>query len=105
MPSGTPSGKGLYLTVYHLSRPNTDTVQCGSVNTRVQWGVLTLEYSAVVLTLEYSVLVVAPVVWALICGPGCHRFPPPPTPQITSPGSVTGLTLTWAGDQTGTAVM
>ena len=27
MPSGTPSGKGLYLTVYPLSRPNTDTVQ------------------------------------------------------------------------------
>ena len=26
MPSRTPSGKGLYLTVYPLSRPNTDTV-------------------------------------------------------------------------------
>ena len=26
MPSETPSGKGLYLTVYHSSRPNTDTV-------------------------------------------------------------------------------
>ena len=26
-PSGTPSGKGLYLTIYALSRPNTDTVQ------------------------------------------------------------------------------
>ena len=25
-PSGTPSGKGLYLTTYPLSRPNTDTV-------------------------------------------------------------------------------
>ena len=25
-PSGTPSGKALYLTVYPLSRPNTDTV-------------------------------------------------------------------------------
>ena len=24
--SGTPSGKGLYWTVYPLSRPNTDTV-------------------------------------------------------------------------------
>ena len=24
---GTPSGKGLYLTVYPLSRPNTDTAQ------------------------------------------------------------------------------
>ena len=24
---GTPSGKGLYLTVYPLSRPNTDTVK------------------------------------------------------------------------------
>ena len=26
MPSGTPSGKGVYLTVYPLSRPHTDTV-------------------------------------------------------------------------------
>ena len=26
LPSGAPSGKGLYLTVYPLSRPNTDTV-------------------------------------------------------------------------------
>ena len=25
-PSGTPSGKGLYLTIYPSSRPNTDTV-------------------------------------------------------------------------------
>ena len=32
-PWGTPSGKGLYLTVYPLSRPNTDTVQCS----RAQW--------------------------------------------------------------------
>ena len=27
LPSGTPSGKGLYLTVYPLSRPNTDIVR------------------------------------------------------------------------------
>ena len=27
VPLGTPSGKGLYLTVYPSSRPNTDTVQ------------------------------------------------------------------------------
>ena len=26
LPSGTSSGKGLYLTVYPSSRPNTDTV-------------------------------------------------------------------------------
>ena len=26
MPSGTPSGEGVYLTVYPYSRPNTDTV-------------------------------------------------------------------------------
>ena len=26
LPSGTPSGKGLYLTVYPSSRPNMDTV-------------------------------------------------------------------------------
>ena len=26
LPSGTPSGKGVYLTVYPSSRPNTDTV-------------------------------------------------------------------------------
>ena len=26
LPLGTPSGKGLYLTVYPSSRPNTDTV-------------------------------------------------------------------------------
>ena len=26
LPSGTPSGKGLYLTVYPFSCPNTDTV-------------------------------------------------------------------------------
>ena len=26
--SGVPSGRGLYLTVYPSSRPNTDTVQC-----------------------------------------------------------------------------
>ena len=26
MPSGTPSGKGLYLTIYPLSGPNTDTM-------------------------------------------------------------------------------
>ena len=26
LPLGVPSGKGLYLTVYPLSRPNTDTV-------------------------------------------------------------------------------
>ena len=26
LPSGTPSGKGLYLTVYPSSRPNTDTM-------------------------------------------------------------------------------
>ena len=25
-PSGTPSGKGLYLTVYPSSRPNMDTI-------------------------------------------------------------------------------
>ena len=25
-PTGIPSGKGLYLTVYPLSRPNTDTI-------------------------------------------------------------------------------
>ena len=25
-PSGTPSGKGLYLTVYPSSRPNTDAI-------------------------------------------------------------------------------
>ena len=27
VPSGTSSGKGLYLTVYPLSRPNTDRVK------------------------------------------------------------------------------
>ena len=32
MPSGTPSGKGLYLTVYPLSRPNTDTI-CSTLYT------------------------------------------------------------------------
>ena len=26
LPSGNPSGKGLYLTVYPSSRPNTDTI-------------------------------------------------------------------------------
>ena len=26
LPSGTPSGKGFYLTVYPSSHPNTDTV-------------------------------------------------------------------------------
>ena len=26
LPLGTPSGKWVYLTVYHLSCPNTDTV-------------------------------------------------------------------------------
>ena len=26
LPSGIPSGKGVYLTVYPSSRPNTDTV-------------------------------------------------------------------------------
>ena len=30
-PSGTPSGKGLYLSVYPSSRPNTDTVQSNTV--------------------------------------------------------------------------
>ena len=28
LPSGTPSGKGVYLTVYPESRPNTDTICC-----------------------------------------------------------------------------
>ena len=27
LPSGTPSGKGVYLTVYTSSHPNTDTIQ------------------------------------------------------------------------------
>ena len=40
-PSGTPSGKGVYLTVYPLSRPNTETkleeaeARQGAVNTEV----------------------------------------------------------------------
>ena len=29
--SGTPSGKGLYLTIHPSSRPNTDTVQHGVI--------------------------------------------------------------------------
>ena len=33
-PSGTPSGKGVYLTVYPLSRPNTDTVYKGYMSQR-----------------------------------------------------------------------
>ena len=31
-PSGTLSGEGLYLTVYHLFRPNTDTILCNPIN-------------------------------------------------------------------------
>ena len=27
LPSGVPSGKGLYLTLYPLSHPNTDTLE------------------------------------------------------------------------------
>ena len=34
-PSGTPSGKGLYLTIYPSSRPNTDTVQYSAVQNRL----------------------------------------------------------------------
>ena len=29
-PSGTPSGEGVYLTVYPSSCPNTDTVKCSA---------------------------------------------------------------------------
>ena len=39
LPSGTPSGKGLYLTVYPSSRPNTDTVCFTKL-----WGVTFLGY-------------------------------------------------------------
>ena len=36
-PLGTPSGKGLYLTIDPLSRPNTDTVySVGSIPTNCQ---------------------------------------------------------------------
>ena len=30
MPSGTPSDKGVFLTVHPLSCPNTDTVYCSA---------------------------------------------------------------------------
>ena len=42
LPSGTPSGEGVYLTVYFFSCPNTDTVKWveGKYSPAVCWGFL-----------------------------------------------------------------
>ena len=37
LPSGVPSAERLYFTVYHLSRPNTNTLQKYNIMWQVSW--------------------------------------------------------------------
>ena len=53
---GTPSDEGLYLTIYPLSRPYMDTVQCSSMHCIALWNpffstgelFITLHYIAII---------------------------------------------------------
>ena len=62
MPLGTPSGQGVYLTVYPSSRPNTDTVPggCrGQHQTRIQY--CTMQLGAVYGYCDWRVNRIIPV--------------------------------------------
>ena len=44
LPSVTPSGEGVYLTVHSSSRPNTDTVYRAIMDPRVHSGMLCKQF-------------------------------------------------------------